>query len=373
MALRYLIAFDRQSGAYYQGWRGRLSSIGLEPVVATESVRIWCNAPAEVVATASGRTVVLGQLFTREDRPSRVIDLDPSIDRVPDPPLHLSRHYWGRYVAVSRAAVGSVQIFRDPGGGLPCYVRETADHVLVFSDLGVLNASGRPSPEIDWGGVRDALVWPALRTSRTALRDIYEVPQGWLLGLGGKHFSELRKVWSPWEHVAPTGLAGGELAEALHSTVVGTVQALARGADAVQLSLSGGLNSSIVAAALTGTPTTGFNMVADGSHGDERADARLVTDHLGLELVDRRYRLEDVDLARSSAAHLPRPVGNAARLAFDKACLEFAKERGIPMLFSGFGGDNVFCYMRSVSPVVDLVRSRGSPAQYGVRSRISAG
>ncbi|MCP3732172.1 asparagine synthase C-terminal domain-containing protein [Sphingomonas sp. MG17] len=209
-----------------------------------------------------------------------------------------------------------------------------------------------------------ALLRPALRRTETVLRDVYEVPQGWILGISGARYTGLTQHWSPWDYVRPSRLAPAELREALRATVVSTVRALASDFGRVQLCLSGGLDSSIVAAALADTSTTCLNLVSPGPEGDERGFARLVADHVGLELVDRDYRLDDIVIGTSSALHLPRPVGAPGRQALDQANRRVASEISAEAMFSGNGGDNVFCFTQSAAPIADRIKSR--------RQRISA-
>ncbi len=254
---------------------------------------------------------------------------------------------------------GSVQVYRDPSGAIPCYVNEAPGYVLLFSDVDLAIQAGLIEAEIDWGVLASDLLYPALRRRPTTLRDIYELQQGWLLGIGGSSYCGQRQIWSPWDHVTSTELDDRELDEAVRSCVRGTIRALATGFERIQLCLSGGLDSSIVAAALRGTNTVGLNLISPGPEGNERQHARLVADHCGFELLHREYRTDDVDIGRSSAGHLPRPVGAAGRQAFDRINLGVAAETSADALFTGNAGDNVFCLMPTATPIADRLRSPG--------------
>lgn len=301
---------------------------------------------------------MLGRLFTRSSRPLRVATLDAAFDQHTEVPTILTRRFWGQYVAISQCALGSVQVYRDPSGALPCYVYETAAAVFLFSDVDLGISAGLIDPEIDWDAMARSILRPALRRSETVLRGLYEVPQGWVLGVGGARYAALKRHWSPWDYVRPTGLNRDELRDALRTTVIGTVTALAGEFERVQLCLSGGLDSSIVAAALAGTDAACLNLVSPGPEGDERMFARLVADHVGLELAEHDFRLDDVVIGRSSAVHLPRPVGSPGRQALDKANRRFAVEVSAQAVFSGNGGDNVFCFTQSATPIADRLKTR---------------
>ncbi len=359
MAFRYLAVIERRKHGSAAIAPARLVALGLEPVPTTGQFTLWTNEAGSVMKTASGRAFVLGRLFTRSDRPERVAALGPAFEQHDGLPTLLTDRYWGQYVAISRCALGSVQVYRDPSGAIPCYVHETADKIFLFSDLDLAIAAGIVVPTIDWDALAACLLRPALRLAETVLRDVYEIPQGWILGVGGAKYAALRQHWSPWHHVRPIGLGRSELGDALQATVVGTVRALASDFSRIQLCLSGGVDSSIVAAALAGTDTTCLNLVSPGPEGDERGFAAIVADHLGLELVDRFYSLDDIAIGRSSALHLPRPVGSPGRQAFDKANQRLASERSTEAVFSGNGGDNIFCFTQSATPIADRLKSPG--------------
>ncbi|MCP3731320.1 asparagine synthase C-terminal domain-containing protein [Sphingomonas sp. MG17] len=359
MALQFLAVVERSKGKRATIEIERMAELGFTAVPTAGRLALWVNEPTQVISTGSGRAHLLGRLFTRSDRPARVTALDATFEQHSELPTILSNRFWGQYLAISQCALDSVQVYRDPSGALPCYVRETPDAIFLFSDLDLGIAAGLVDPEIDWDAMVASLLRPALRRAETVLRDLYEIPQGWVLGIGGAQYAALRQHWSPWDYVQPTGLRGADLLEALRGTVIGTVRALAGEFDRIQLCLSGGLDSSIVAAALAGTDTTCLNLVSPGPEGDERGYARLVAEHLGLELVDRDYRLDDIVVGRSSAIHLPRPVGSPGRQALDQANRRLADEVSAQAVFSGNGGDNVFCFTQSAAPIVDCLRTSG--------------
>jgi asparagine synthase (glutamine-hydrolysing) len=337
----------------------RAKALELTQVVAGRGLEVWANLKAQIISSPAGQAHVLGRLFTREDEPQRVTRLDCAADKHADLPGMLTARYWGQYLSFSQCGLGSVQVYRDPSGSIPCYVHEAPEHVLLFSDIDLAIEAGLIKPEIDWSMLATDLLYPALRRRETTLRGIYEIPQGWLLGIGGSSYCGQRQIWSPWDHVAPTELDDSQLPEAVRTRVSGTVRALASAFERVQLCLSGGLDSSIVAAALRGTDTVCLNLVSPGPEGDERRHARLVADHCGFDLYHREYRIDDVDIGSSSASHLPRPVGAAGRLAFDRINLRFATETSADALFTGNAGDNLFCLMPSATPIADRLRSPG--------------
>jgi asparagine synthase (glutamine-hydrolysing) len=95
-------------------------------------------------------------------------------------------------------------------------------------------------------------------------------------------------AWSPWDHVEPALVPVEEKAERLERIVRQSVQGWAAAAGRVVLGVSGGLDSSIVAACLAGPSraTTCVTLFTRDPAGDERDYARILCASLGLRLVE---------------------------------------------------------------------------------------
>ena len=365
MAARFLVVLD--------GNATRLSAtaalverrMSLARAATWPEMVVFTNEPGAPVGTRDRNLLVLGHLYARPSDPgSHSIDVEsiPGTGSLCSASELLAR-YWGSYVAIIRrpGAAGGVEILRDPSGGLPCYRVEKDGQTIVCSDVDLAARSGLYEPSVD----RDQLIrhlWTiAFRSSETALTRFREIPNGQSL-LWRPEGSTLVERWSPWDHVGRHARCSDEeLAERLRTVIQDCVVRMASRFGHVLHCLSGGLDSSIVAACLDhgDTPFTALNLIARGDRGDERIYAAEVARHCQIGLVERRYTLDAVDLGRSSAAHLPRPVGEAVRLAFDRACDEEALRVGAGAQFSGNGGDNVFCFLQSSTPVVDRLLRQG--------------
>jgi asparagine synthase (glutamine-hydrolysing) len=130
---------------------------------------------------------------------------------------------------------------------------------------------------------------------------------------------------------------------------------LASDADHVLLSLSGGLDSSIVAAALaaSGKPFTCLTLATADRAGDERVYAREISRHLSVELLEEFERLDLIDIYANEARHLPRPVSRSFAQSADKIHQQAATQIGADLFMTGGGGDNVFCFLHSAAPIAD--------------------
>uniref|UniRef100_UPI001F565EC1 asparagine synthase-related protein n=1 Tax=Sphingobium sp. Sx8-8 TaxID=2933617 RepID=UPI001F565EC1 len=131
----------------------------------------------------------------------------------------------------------------------------------------------------------------------------------------------------------------------------------------VLVGVSGGLDSSILCAAIDRSEThvRGLNMAWPDAEGDERASARLLTRTLGLELDIFLYRPEHIDIAQPIVTSAVRPFMAPYVQAIVRARDALAPRAAVEAYFSGDGGDNVFCLMQSATPVLDRILGRSRP------------
>jgi asparagine synthase (glutamine-hydrolysing) len=100
-------------------------------------------------------------------------------------------------------------------------------------------------------------------------------------------------------------------------------------------------------------------MFTDDPGGDERPFAGALCDHLGLPLIERPYRLEDIDITEPLAANLPRPRDRTQANAYERVHNAVASEVGAGAFMTGNGGDHVFGYSQSAAPIADRYLSDG--------------
>lgn len=251
---------------------------------------------------------------------------------------------WGGYLAIRR--IGRVfEIFRDPSGAIPCY-HARVDGLEIFTtrpeflfDAGLIQA------EIDWTILAQSLVYRSLRPARTPLRGLNELLPGTAATLEDGHL-RLRTAWSPWRFTAAANeiRSTEEATERVRRATTSCIGAWARSFERPLLEISGGLDSSIVAAvfAQVGANPACITFAAAPGDPDETPYARAAAEHLGFELQVLRVDVSDVNLARSHACNLPRPCARAFAQAHETKLRAVAAQEGIDAFFSGGGGDNVF-------------------------------
>jgi asparagine synthase (glutamine-hydrolysing) len=346
------------------------NSSGLVQRIAQRSGLVQAFANDQMVAllgpscaciAVGGYGCILGTLFERRG-PAQALsslrDADAAAVAASEGRSLLASH-WGSYIAAI-ATEHSSTILRDPSGGFPCYFVQAGSLTVFASDAELLVRSGIVDVSIDDEEIGRQLWRAFVPASATALNGIQELLAGFSIRLRSAAASQ-QQAWSPWNHVTPCGQEREAVEEALARTIQHSAHAIASPYGRVLVSVSGGLDSSIVASCLVraGVDTVALTMFTDDPAGDERMFARALCDRLGLELVERAYRLEDVDLDEPIAPNLPRPKDRLQALAFERVHHAVALEIGADAFVTGNGGDHVFGYSQSAAPVADRYLAEG--------------
>lgn len=333
---------------------------GLEPAFMQPRLAAFVNRACPCLAV--GETgVVLGTLFHRHG-PARAI---ASLDTADAAAIRDSRGdklltaFWGGYVAAF-AGSARVRILRDPSAALPCYFATGPGCIAFASDVELLLENGFAAIDLDWPALARHFFSARVPTVETALGGICELLPGFAIEIGDDVGCQ-SPCWSPWDHVGDRDCGSGPSPEALARVVRHCVRAWSAGRERLLLSLSGGLDSSIVASGLAGADaeTICLTMFGEDPNGDERTFARAMAGHSGFPLHERAYRLDDIDVDQPLGAHLPRPKDRTQALAYERAHLDVAQEIGATAFITGNGGDSVFGYSQSAASIADLYLHNG--------------
>jgi asparagine synthase (glutamine-hydrolysing) len=361
MAPRYLILHSRDTSALETRTETIEDRLDVATLLEADCLRVFTTSDTPIVPFLDGNGLIIGHLFDRQRSNQRVTRLDgPEADAIiRSAGGHLLSHYWGGYVAViTHPTTGRITLLRDPSGAMPCLRSQPESFVIATSDIDMLADAGFPRPRVDRDYLPRLLFAPDLRTPRSGLTDAQDLLAGHSQVLNAPT-SPAAQVWSPWDYATPNlSVTDADLATELETTIRGCVTAWAGAFEQIVLGLSGGLDSSVIAACLGSCDhVTGLNLRTDDPSGDERLYARSVAAHLNLPLIEATHDVADVDVTRSSASHLPRPILYALSQSELATKRKLAKDLKVDAFFTGIGGDNVFCHMQSASPVVDRWRT----------------
>ena len=324
----------------------------------SENMSIWSREPLQRL---DAHSAIIGRLFMGADRPDTLECAGP--DLAADNGVRLLRDYWGGYVFVHRSPDGVARVFRDPSGALPCYVKREADRIILAGDITdlALPSSGR----VDFGEVARVLSSGDARGRRTCIDGIDELIAGECLAVKNGAVT-LESWWTPWDHVVPrAGATFESAAENLHNTIQSAVGAWARSFSSILLGVSGGLDSSIVAAAAAPAAQrlTCLTLCGPDSDGDERRYAAAMSNHLGLDLREEPREIGDIDVGRAAAPNHPWPIVPLGRQTNEAVHNRMRSEMPIDAFFTGNGGDAVLCSLRSAIPFIDRVLAEGPSAR----------
>jgi asparagine synthase (glutamine-hydrolysing) len=347
-----------------QDWHVALSGSGAEVRYAKSG-----TATCAAYVLTDGGGVVLGSLFARSQEgvstpaPQELGAAD-SRALLDSDGRHLIESFWGRYVAfLHDAPARATWVVRDPTGGLPCYLVRCRGVDIYFSWIDDITALLDAPLEVNWAYLIASVCFLREHSQGTALREVTQVLAGECVetraGVSKRFF-----YWDPLQ-IANTGTIEDLAAAvtALRQCVRDVVHAWASCYGHVLLSLSGGLDSSIVLACLKDAPSrpqvTCFHYYPLGADLDERAYARAAAARAGLELLERS-RDSSFSLQPLLTVHrAPEPTHYPYFLEHSRLDAQLAAERGAAAVFIGYGGDQLFYQHRGEWAPGDFLHRRG--------------
>jgi asparagine synthase (glutamine-hydrolysing) len=257
--------------------------------------------------------------------------------------------------------VGGPSIFRDPSGAVEALTWRCGAVSVVASTLPKFLLEAMPprlSLDVDliatWLAAPDAMAGPSALTGVHALAP------------GALARPQMRdaQVWRPVDWITRAMSPGENLASTLEEVVDHTVASLSGRRQGILVEVSGGLDSSIVSAALVRAPSARIvrwlNYRAAGGEGDERVFARHLACALAFELTEAEkpdFVFTERKLAAVSGGL--RPGLNGLDCERDMDVGRRAQAAGADSIFTGQGGDMVFFQTPTPLVAADLLYLRG--------------
>jgi asparagine synthase (glutamine-hydrolysing) len=355
----------QRHGASGEEWCVALRGSGAEVRYAGGGI----DSSAAAYILVEGGGVVLGNLFARSQEGVSTAaprDLGPDDSRamLDSNGRHLIESFWGRYVAfLHDAPARATWVVRDPSGGLPCYLVRCRGVDIYFSWIDDIAALLDAPLGVNWPYLIAGVTFLREHSHGTALREVSQVLAGECVetraGVSKRFF-----YWDPLQ-IANTEVIEdlGAAVAALRQCVRDAVHAWASCYGHILLSLSGGLDSSIVLACLMDAPSrprvTCFHYYPLGADLDERAFARAAAAKAGLELIERSrdscYSLQPL----LTIHRAPEPTNYPYFLEHSRLDAELAAEHGAAAVVIGYGGDQLFYQERAEWAPGDLLHRRG--------------
>lgn len=324
--------------------------------------RIWLGVmgPGAPAVVTVGAWRLIGDVHDREHYTS-----DPSTDQEPwSYERKLLRRFWGRFVGLLVTGGGDLSaLLRDPCGGLDCMAWDDEGLTLVGSfvpDWLSLPAGWR----IDYRRVAQALHDPLLVWETLLLDGPVSIRPGTVQSMPLE--TPPSELWSP-AAIARRGLVAPysdeQAVQALERVVDDVVRSLARKAGPLAAEVSGGLDSSIVAASLTGVRqdvAPWINLHGSEAQSDERPYVAALADKLALAPLYAEHAtgpLTPEGFAWISTGI--RPGLGGLDYHHDRDWAERFRSEGVAAVMTGRGGDSLLVQGATADVYADLWRSRG--------------
>lgn len=357
MKLRYLAAAGPREARSALKRRIDLNPGKLIESFDAGALTLWTDPQTPIVRSADGKSVLVGLLFDRAT--GTRLRAFPGAE-VGKP---LAEDYWGAY-ALFACSPHEHSIVRDLSGAVTVYCGSSGQLDIYASDAALLEAAWTAPLEPDLEFIRHWLTFPFLRGARTGIRGIREIHPGGFRRAGASR-EETGQAWSPFAFTGRDRLITefDEAADALRAELLRTISSLGHASGEIAVQLSGGLDSSIVAAAL-GAAGLGFRALTfatAGPDGDERRFARQIAQRCGVELVEL-VEGPGRPIVETGPGKVPRPPPNPLLQPLHRAISLQVAQLGADVVLDGAGGDNVFAALNTGAPALDALRHAGPAA-----------
>lgn len=232
---------------------------------------------------------------------------------------------------------------RDRMGEKPIYIHETSGCLFFASELKALLASGLVEFELDPVAVNLYFHYQYVPEPMTPLKGVRKLDAACLLTVEVDPWKvEERRYWRMEDAPPLEGEPGSLIREQLE-----TISEIVLRSDVpVGISLSGGLDSSAIAAlAARKYPGTmhAFTVGYPGQlENDERPDARALADHLEMPVHDVELTTDELVSFFPELVFLrDDPIADIAGFGY-YSVMKLAREHNVPVVLQGQGGDELF-------------------------------
>jgi asparagine synthase (glutamine-hydrolysing) len=248
--------------------------------------------------------------------------------------------------ALADTATGELVLARDPLGIKPLFYMRRGDGIVFASELKAIVAAVGSELRVEPGTLIASMLYYWVPEQRCAVREVRKLPAGSWARIKPGAEPEVSQYWRIQDVAAA---AAGEPAADLKSVIAESVKAHLVADVPVSSFLSGGLDSSIVTvlahqdSSSVDAYTITFRPEDQKLEAmpDDAVYARKVAARYGIDLHEIELSPDIVDMLPRMVDYLDEPIGDPAAINTVLMC-EAARERGVKVLLSGMGADELF-------------------------------
>ncbi|MBX3358599.1 MAG: asparagine synthase (glutamine-hydrolyzing) [Phycisphaeraceae bacterium] len=267
--------------------------------------------------------------------------------------LDFVHHLRGMYaIALWDSRRKRLVIVRDRMGEKPVYLHERtapggAREIHFASEMKSLLSGGLIPFGLDPAGVHDFMHFQWVPEPRTAVAGVRKLPAGHMLIVDTDPWRVEQRCYWRMEDAPPIELRDGHTPGSLIREQLNHISELIIRSDVpVGVALSGGLDSSAIAALAAAKYPGTMHAFTVGYKGrprqDERGMARELADHLRLPIHEIEVDVDEVvDTFPSLCGMRDDPIDDLAGHGYWAVSRE-ARAHGVPVLLQGQGGDELF-------------------------------
>jgi len=275
--------------------------------------------------------------------------------------------------ALADTATGELILARDPLGIKPLLFMERGGGVIFASELKALTAAVGREMRIEPGAMVASMLYYWVPEQRCAIQGVHKLPAGSWARIHPGATPEVRHYWRVQDVAAE---AASQPGPDLRSVIEESVRAHLVADVPVSSFLSGGLDSSIVTvlahkdADSVDAYTITFRPEDQKLEAmpDDAVYARKVARQFGIDLHEIEISPDIVSMLPRMVDILDEPIGDPAAINTLLMC-EAARERGVKVILSGMGADELFGGYRKHLACLMASRYHGLPGAVRLPAR----
>lgn len=244
--------------------------------------------------------------------------------------------------AVYNTSSKELFIARDRVGIKPLYWYGEGQHFLFASELRALLASGLVPRRLDQQALVDHLRYQSVHAPRTLLQGVHMLLPGHYMVVNDGHVEQFQ-YYQPGSDAVPLRLSKSELHTAVQEHFMAAVERRLVADVPFGAFLSGGIDSSMVVAAmasLSQTQVKTFNVSFNEEEFSEARFAKQVANRFNTEHTEILLKPEDMlQVLPDALAAMDHPSGDGPNTYIVSKA---TKQAGVTMALSGLGGDELF-------------------------------